>query len=342
MAPPVLTKKQAPSPAPRLATTGQRPRPPAPPLGGGGQAGAGICACSSGSAMTATTWYKDIKTPYDPAHPNDYDEWVKEVEAGRKAKKLEEALQRKQDEASKAFSSLSSAHREGESNGTSGKRPRSPPTTSQPPPPPPPPMPAGFSAADATGDPGLAMLQKMGWSEGQGLGKEGQGMKTPLMAKKSDGQTGVIVNASERRPPPPPPPPPAPPTGMAGAVAAAGSTSSEKKGAVTFRGRPSRVLLLKNMVAPSEVDAELRGEIGEECSKYGEVAEVLVYELADEGAPEEERVRIFVKFAKQAAAMKAYIDLDGRYFGGRNVWVCFFKEADFDAGNLAPNAGEPK
>ena len=32
----------------------------------------------------------------------------------------------------------------------------------------------------------------------------------------------------------------------------------------------------------------------------------------------------FVKFGKQAAAMKAYIDLDGRFFGGRHVWVCFF------------------
>jgi splicing factor 45 len=45
-------------------------------------------------------------------------------------------------------------------------------------------------------------------------------------------------------------------------------------------------------------------------------------------------VRIFVKFSKQAAAMKAYIDLDGRFFGGRNVSVAFYLEADYDAGQL--------
>ena len=156
-------------------------------------------------------------------------------------------------------------------------------------------------------------------------------MKTPLMAKKMDAATGVIVNAPERRAPPPPAPPPAPP-----------APPQQNKGAVTFRGRPSRVLLLKNMVKPEEVDAELRDEIGQECSKYGEVAEVLVHEVKDESAAPEERVRIFVKFGKQAAAMKAYIDLDGRFFGGSQVWVCFYKEADFDAGSLAPSANEPK
>ena len=96
---------------------------------------------------------------------------------------------------------------------------------------------------------------------------------------------------------------------------------------------------------PGEVDGELSAEIGEECSKYGEVAAVHVHEVPPTSggavAPEE-AVRIFVKFGKQAAAMKAYIDLDGRYFGGRNVWVAFFSEAEFEQGALAPSEREPK
>ena len=130
-------------------------------------------------------------------------------------------------------------------------------------------------------------MQKMGWSEGQGLGKEGQGMKTPLVAKKRDSATGVITNAEQvplGRAPPPPPPPAAAPT------AAAPPLEAKKSGAVTFRGRPSRVLLMKNMVGPGEVDEDLVGEIGEECSKYGEVAHVSLYEVK-EGVKDEEAVR---------------------------------------------------
>ena len=39
---------------------------------------------------------------------------------------------------------------------------------------------------------------------------------------------------------------------------------------------------------------------------------------------------------------QAYIDLDGRFFGGRHVWVCFFPEAEFDKNALAPSSHEPK
>ena len=91
------------------------------------------------------------------------------------------------------------------------------------------------------------------------------------------------------------------------------------------------------------MDAELTAEIGEECSKYGEVLKVTIFELpTPTSSRPEDAVRIFVQFAKQAAAMKAYIDLDNRYFDGRNVWVAFFSEADFENGLLAPSDREAR
>lgn len=38
-------------------------------------------------------------------------------------------------------------------------------------------------------------------------------------------------------------------------------------------------LILQNMVGPGEVDEDLQPETTEECSKYGEVANCLVYEV---------------------------------------------------------------
>lgn len=60
------------------------------------------------------------------------------------------------------------------------------------------------------------MMAKMGW-------KQGQGITTPLMAKKTDRRAGVIVNASETKP-------------------------EKKAKGVNLNGPPTRVLLLRNMV----------------------------------------------------------------------------------------------
>lgn len=271
----------------------------------------GLSFSGGPSALLGTTgWFKDITKLYEPTHPNDFDEWHRETEAKHKAKELEAALQKKQAETSRKLASLAG----GPAIKGPPPPPPPPPSFAAPPPPPPafadqsesakrqrvmmmpsPPLPpappptevggmsldptaSGDGADGADADPGLSMLQKMGWSEGQGLGKDGQGMKTPLVAKKQDGATGVIVNGAERqlsRTLPPPPPPPGPPPAGVAASGGAGAGGGGK-GAITFRGRPSRVLMLKNMVGPGEVDDDLVGEIGEECSKYGEVVKVVL------------------------------------------------------------------
>jgi splicing factor 45 len=41
---------------------------------------------------------------------------------------------------------------------------------------------------------GTRIMKKYGWKDGQGLGKESQGISAPLLAKKTSGHAGVIIN----------------------------------------------------------------------------------------------------------------------------------------------------
>jgi len=85
------------------------------------------------------------------------------------------------------------------------------------------------------------MMMKMGWKAGQGLGKQEQGITTPLMARKTDKRAGVIVNAPEKK---------------------GGTLNSQQpqhpqpqmqqQGPVQGslpKGTPTRVVLLRNMVS---------------------------------------------------------------------------------------------
>ena len=65
--------------------------------------------------------------------------------------------------------------------------------------------------------------------------------------------------------------------------------------------------------------------------KYGPVRDCVVIEMP-EGTytQEEDKIRTLVAFEKQESAIKAYRDLNGRYFGGRQIGVSFYNEAKFD------------
>jgi len=90
------------------------------------------------------------------------------------------------------------------------------------------------------------------------------------------------------------------------------------------------------MVAPGEVDEDLESETVDQCTKYGEVVRCAIHEVTTEGVSPDEAVRIFVEFQRSESALKALIDLNGRYFGGRVVSASFYDEDKFYNKDLAP------
>lgn len=198
------------------------------------------------------------------------------------------------------------------------------------------------------------MMEKMGWKEGSGLGKDGQGMTTPLMAQKDGIRSGVIVNAPEMFP---------------NRSTVIGDAPAEGEGAHTGEGArlgapafvsssdalvavvpaageeerfaaPTRVLLLRNLTGPGEVDGDLEDEVAEECERFGAVVRVVIFEVTDAGFPAREAVRIFTEFVEDASAERCRAEMDGRFFGGRTVRATFYDEDKFFANDLGPQPGE--
>ncbi|XP_076253710.1 poly(U)-binding-splicing factor hfp isoform X2 [Rhynchophorus ferrugineus] len=93
----------------------------------------------------------------------------------------------------------------------------------------------------------------------------------------------------------------------------------------------SKVVILRNMVGPEDVDDMLQDEIQEECSKYGQVERVIIYnEKQSEEDDNDVIVKIFVEFFETFEAERARDGLDGRYFGGRMVRASLYDQTLFD------------
>ncbi|CAL1527159.1 unnamed protein product [Lymnaea stagnalis] len=153
------------------------------------------------------------------------------------------------------------------------------------------------------------IMAKYGYKEGQGLGKSEQGMSTALYVEKTSKRGGKIIHEKDI------------PKGNKQKLIFLSFTEPPPSNTNLLKN-PSKVILLQNMVGPGEVDEELEPETAEECTKYGKVNKCVIFEIPE--ACDEECVRIFIEFERMESAIKALVDLNGRFFGGRVVKACFY------------------
>jgi len=84
-------------------------------------------------------------------------------------------------------------------------------------------------------------------------------------------------------------------------------------------------------VGVDDVDEDLQEEIEQECGKYGQVENVIIYqEKQDDTDDAEVDVKIFVLFNQPIEVKKAKNALDGRFFGGRQVSAFVYDQDLYD------------
>uniref|UniRef100_A0A2K5HSA5 Splicing factor 45 n=1 Tax=Colobus angolensis palliatus TaxID=336983 RepID=A0A2K5HSA5_COLAP len=151
------------------------------------------------------------------------------------------------------------------------------------------------------------IMQKYGFREGRDLGKREQGLSTALSVEKTSKRGGKIIvgDATEKD----------------------ASKKSDSNPLTEILKCPTKVVLLRNMVGAGEADEDLEVETKEECEKYGKVGKCVIFEIPAVG--------IFLEFERVESAIKAVVDLNGRYFGGRVAKACFYNLDKFRVLDLA-------
>ncbi|SBT42796.1 RNA-binding protein, putative [Plasmodium ovale wallikeri] len=158
------------------------------------------------------------------------------------------------------------------------------------------------------------MMEKMGWKKGEGLGRDKQGIKAPLILQKVDKRSGVIVQA---------------PVILKKNEFNNDNNSYDNKhiSANAQHSNPSRIIQLTNLVTIEEVDDTLKEEIEEEASKFGNLLNIDI--VTDTNMTEALAVKIFCEYESCDQAQNALNTFKGRTFAGRKVEAMFANEQEY-------------
>ncbi|CAB9516091.1 U2AF 65 kDa subunit [Seminavis robusta] len=123
-----------------------------------------------------------------------------------------------------------------------------------------------------------------------------------------------------------------------GDAAVGGATSNNNPPAVpepAAGNPPSRVVELKHMLAPQDLENEeeyndILEDTREECSQFGQLISVVIPKANEVGA-----TKIFLEYTSNMDAQKAIDGLRGRTFDGRKVQAEFFDETKFASKDYA-------
>uniref|UniRef100_A0AC34QV71 Splicing factor 45 n=1 Tax=Panagrolaimus sp. JU765 TaxID=591449 RepID=A0AC34QV71_9BILA len=151
------------------------------------------------------------------------------------------------------------------------------------------------------------IMAKMGYTEGSGLGKHGQGMSSALRIEKKAGHGGRIVSEIDE------------------VMMSVGLNPDE------FTKPVTNVLLLRNMYTNADYPDDYESELQPELSQYGSIRRIYMHRQPNMEDPFEQ-VRIFVEYKNKASAVRAYADLNQRFFSQRPIRADFYPTERFALG----------
>ena len=229
----------------------------------------------------------EIEDPYDPSRPNDYLQFCEERLEQRRLKRLEKENERVLQERERERERVERERQEAVESGdvqrleaSLGGRGRGRGLSN---------LPSWMTAGTKTSDQEQSggtessaihdvpsqIMSRMGFEEGSGLGRHGQGITSAIEVRQDGSNRGVIITGKAHRE----------------------ESFPSKKQRIKVVA-PSCVILLRNFVQGNESDENSRERVTQHCGKYGRILNCRVHRKNDPHLSLEEQIAVFVTFER--------------------------------------------